>query len=182
METYDKQALTFTPEDAKVLTRGTQAVEFRILRKKADFTLEEVSKALAAEGDPLSTAMLSLFERGLKELRPATLTRLEKIYGVTAEKSKENAAEREGLLRAGLLYRLPWLHPAQEPRGKSAKAREIQQLRRENAELRFRAESAEFQLKKNTELLNSILKSYQELQRFMPKNAPKKSGNPFYGE
>jgi transcriptional regulator with XRE-family HTH domain len=182
METYDKQALTFTSEDAKVLTRGTQGIEFRILRKKADFTLQEVANRLRDADDPLSTAMLSLFERGKKDLRPATLARLEKIYGVTAEKSKESAAEREGLLRTGLLYRLPWLNPAPEPRGKSAKAREIQQLRRENAELHFRVESAEFQLKKNTDLLNSVLKSYQELQKFMRQHAPTKSNKAFYGE
>jgi hypothetical protein len=178
MEIRDRLGLTLTDEDAKILRRGGLAVEFRLLRKKADFTLQEASDALRKQGDPLSTAMLSLFERSLKELRPATLERLEKIYGVPSEKSKASAEERAEVMRGALVARLPWMRTATvEPRAKSAKARENQQLRRENAELRFRAESAEFQLKKRDELLQYMLKLYQESQA-----GPKEKRNPFYGE
>jgi hypothetical protein len=182
MKAYDKQELTLTPRDAEILARGTQGIEFRILRKKADLTLQEASKGLATAGDPLSTAMLSLFERGLKELRPATLARLEKIYGVSLEKSKENAEVREDVLKSSLLSRLPWLNPSPEPKTKGARQREIQLLRRENAELRFRAEAAEFQLKKNMELLNAILKNNEELQRFVREHTQRQINKAFYGE
>lgn len=181
MEIFDKTALTITPEDTRIINRGTRGVEFRILRKQADFTLQEAANELKKADDPLSTAMLSLFERGLKDLRPATLERLEKIYGVSEEKSKANLAQWADTARPAFLARLPWMNAKPEPRAKSAKGREIQRLRAENNELRSRVASVEYQLRKNSELLDAVLRDNAVLRKFRNEHIARRNA-PFYGE
>jgi len=171
----DKLLATFTPDDAKILQRGTQGVTFRILRKQADLTLDEVSKALAEAGDPLSTAMISLFERGKKDLRLATLERLEKIYGVPA--SKENAEQR------AMAIALPFLRhlnkATEEPRAKTAKQRELQDLRREMNALRYELETVKLQLKGRDTLLAAQKQYIEKLEDLLRDRSRRRA---FYGE
>lgn len=180
MKSSDRIALTLTPDDTKLMRLGAQGLTFRIQRKQADLTLQDVADELAKAGDPLSTAMLSLFERGKKELRPATLERLEKIYGVSGEKSKENAEQRvaEAIV-------LPWLRNAllagSEPKAKTAWQREAQQMRRELNALRYQFDSLQFQIKAKDKLIVA-LQQYNEKLEGLIREHKRRQNKAFYGE
>jgi transcriptional regulator with XRE-family HTH domain len=173
MDTHIEKQFPLTDEEAKRIQIGGRGIEFRILRKRADLTLNDAAKELKKMGDPISRAMLSIFERGQKDLRPATLERLEEIYKVPPEQRKENAARRESETAQAAAQKLilPWLRKpnmagtplvAEEPKTESAKLAaahskiellqvEISQLKRMNAALQQGYDEAQKLLRSHTQ-------------------------------
>jgi transcriptional regulator with XRE-family HTH domain len=178
------KALTLTPEDTKRMRLGVTGIHFQSLRKIAGMTLEEVSKELTKSGDPLSVAMISLFERGKRELQPEFLEHLEQIYGIADKDRKASALQRTldhipEALRKILFASLSTQTPTEEPRDKTAKGRKLTQLRREVSALQLELENAKLRIL-GLERMNTLLQqTNQELQRLVDKARHIKA---FYGE